>query len=80
MLAQGPVLTTLAAAAAVPPAPAAVAAAADALETLAWHQRGHREQGLGQALVLVLPPLPAVPQKGLRLVLLPVPVRRRFQS
>jgi len=80
VLAQGPVMTTLAAAAAVPPAPAAVAAAAVALETRAWHQRDHREEGLGRAPVLVSPLLPALPQRDSCLVLLLAPVLRRFQS
>ena len=68
---QGPVLTTLAVAAVEVAAP----------ETRAQHQRGRREQGRGQALVLMVPPpLPVLPQRGSRLVLLSVPVLHRFQS
>jgi hypothetical protein len=60
---------------------AAVAAEVVAPETVTQHRRGRREQGLGQALVLLMVPrLPALPQNGSCLTLVPMPVLRYFQS
>jgi len=58
----------------------AAVSAAVAPETMTRHRRSRREQGLGKAMVLVVPLLPALTQTGRCLALMPMPVLHCFQS